>query len=39
VRRFTPEEDQIVEWAGHTGSILGRLMTLAAGEEEQGGTA
>jgi hypothetical protein len=40
VRRFTPEEDQeIVEGAGHTCSILGRLMTLAAREEEQGGTA
>jgi hypothetical protein len=35
VRRFTPEEDQqIVEGAGHTSSILGRLMTLAAREEE-----
>jgi hypothetical protein len=38
VRRFKPEEDQqIVE--GHTSSILDRLMTLAAREKEQGGTA
>jgi hypothetical protein len=39
VRRFKPEEDQqIVEGAGHTSSILDRLITLAAREEEQGGT-